>query len=115
MKTIVSILILSVILGCQERNPTPVTLPDCIQQVIAQIKQEDIWNPPAKVYRYDYQGQQVYYIPAHCCDLPSLVIANCDTLCRPDGGYTGKGDGRCPEFAKEANNPVLVWEDERRK
>jgi hypothetical protein len=115
MKNGVSILILTVILGCQEKNPAPVTIPDCIQRVIEAIKKEDVWNPPAKVFRYDYKGQEVYYIPARCCDIPSLVIANCDTICAPDGGFTGKGDGRCPEFVKEAKNPVVVWEDTRRK
>ena len=115
MKTFVSIVILAVILSCKEENPTPVTIPDCIQQVIDTIQKEAIWNPPAKVYRYEYKGKEVYYIPARCCDIPSLVIANCDTLCAPDGGFTGKGDGRCPDFAKEAKNPVLVWQDERTK
>lgn len=115
MKSVVSILILTVILSCQEKNPAPKTVPACIQQVIEEIKQGPIWNPPAKIYRYDFKGQEVYYIPPRCCDLPSVVIANCDTLCAPDGGLTGKGDGRCPDFAKEAKSPVLVWEDTRSK
>ena len=113
MKSLVSILILTLMLNCQEKNPVPALTPDCIQQVIEKIKQEDLWNPPATVYRYDFKGQEVYYIPARCCDIPSLVIANCDTLCAPDGGFTGKGDGRCPNFFEEAKNPVLVWEDTR--
>ncbi|WP_460667184.1 DUF6970 domain-containing protein [Larkinella knui] len=115
MKNGVSILILTVILGCQEKNPKPETLPTCIQQVIESIKKENIWEPPARVLRYEYKGQEVYYIPARCCDIPSLLIANCDTICSPDGGFTGKGDGRCPEFAKEAKNETLIWQDERRK
>ncbi|RAK00339.1 hypothetical protein LX87_02041 [Larkinella arboricola] len=115
MKTFVSILILTVIIGCQEKNPAPATVPDCIQQVIEKIRQETVWNPPARVYRYEFKGQEVYYIPPRCCDIPSVVIARCDTLCAPDGGFTGKGDGRCPDFAREARNPVLVWEDTRSK
>ncbi|MRS62541.1 hypothetical protein GJJ30_14660 [Larkinella terrae] len=90
-------------------------MPDCIRQVIDTLKKEVVWNPPAKIYRYDYKGQEVYYVPARCCDIPSVAIANCDTLCAPDGGFTGKGDGRCPDFAKDAKNPVLVWQDERTK
>lgn len=115
MKTAASLFILLLILSCQEKNTAPVTIPPCIQQIIDQIQKETVWNPPAKVFRYGYKGQEVYYIPAHCCDLPSLVIARCDTLCAPDGGFTGKGDGRCPEFIKEAQNPVLIWEDTRIK
>ncbi|MFD1139740.1 DUF6970 domain-containing protein [Larkinella insperata] len=114
MKTFVSILILTLILGCEDKNPAPETVPDCIQQVIEKIKQEPVWNPPAQVYRYAFKGQEVYYIPPRCCDIPGVVIANCDTLCAPDGGFSGKGDGRCPEFSKEAENPMLVWEDRRK-
>ncbi|GAB3275640.1 hypothetical protein GCM10027347_49060 [Larkinella harenae] len=113
MKTFVSTLILTVILGCQEHSPAPVTVPECIQEIIERIQKEDSWNPPAKIYRYDYKDQDAYYIPAHCCDFPSMVIVDCRLFCAPDGGFTGKGDGRCPEFLKEAQNPVLIWEDNR--
>ncbi|MFC5408441.1 DUF6970 domain-containing protein [Larkinella bovis] len=115
MKTFVSCVSLAVILGCQEKEPAPVAIPDCIQNVMAAIRKEPPFNPPAKVYRYEFRGEPVYYIPARCCDIPSVVIARCDTVCAPDGGFSGKGDGRCPEFAKEAKNPVLVWEDTRSK
>ncbi|GAB3339065.1 hypothetical protein GCM10027299_51700 [Larkinella ripae] len=115
MKTVGSLGLLLFILSCRENDPAPATRPDCIQRVIEQLRQEVVWNPPASVYRYDFKGQEVYYIPARCCDLPSLVIAGCDTLCAPDGGFTGNGDGRCPDFAGNAQNRVLIWQDERKK
>ncbi|WP_128543574.1 DUF6970 domain-containing protein [Larkinella soli] len=113
MRTLVSLLALVLVLSCQEKNPAPEQLPDCIQSVIQEIRNGEVWNPPAQIYRYDFQGREVFYVSSRCCDLPSLVIADCDTLCAPDGGLTGRGDGRCPDFSREAKNPKLVWEDKR--
>ncbi|SRR6266516_29242 len=37
-------------------------------------------NAPAFVARYDYQGQVVYYVPARCCDIPSVLYDTAGTL-----------------------------------
>jgi hypothetical protein len=34
-------------------------------------------------------------------------------ICQPDGGITGKGDGKCPDFDKNKTNEKLVWQDPR--
>ena len=45
-----------------------------------------------------YAGMPAYLIPSPCCDKydylydPRGVI-----LCAPSGGFTGRGDGSCPE------------------
>ena len=31
-------------------------LPYCIEQKIEALKKEAVWNPPAKIYRYNYQN-----------------------------------------------------------
>lgn len=31
----------------------------------------------------------------------------------PDGGITGRGDGKFPYFDKERTNEKLLWEDKR--
>ncbi|WP_375416888.1 DUF6970 domain-containing protein [uncultured Hymenobacter sp.] len=81
-----------------------------IQGVLAERKR----NPITRILSYQYQGQTVYYQSAPCCDQPSYVF---DTrgrvLCQPDGGLTGKGDGKCPNFDKNKTDEKLVWQDPR--
>ena len=89
--------------------------PECVLEKIHEISAENVWNPPAKIYRYVYKGQTVYFIPQHCCDIRSqLFDANCNELCAPDGGFTGKGDGTCPDFFDTRSDEKLVWEDPRK-
>lgn len=91
-------------------------LPSCIEQKIETLKKEAVWNPPAKIYRYNYQNQYVYFFPQRCCDIPSeLYTENCNLLCLPDGGRTGEGDGKCTDFFKTRTEPLLVWEDTRKE
>lgn len=89
-------------------------IPDCIQAKITEISQQDVWNPPAKVYRYVFKGKEVYFIPQRCCDFPSqLFNENCELICAPDGGFTGKGNGACPDFFTDRTDEKLLWEDKR--
>lgn len=110
---ILKIFTLALLVQCEKEEVN--TLPDCVLQKIDIIKKEAVWNPPAKVYRYTYQEQTVYFFPQRCCDVPSeLYDENCTLLCLPDGGITGQGDGKCVDFFEKRSNEILVWQDERR-
>ena len=86
----------------------------CIEEKIKSIKSENVWNPPAKIWSYKYNGQIVYFIPQRCCDIPSVLLdENCNPICSPDGGFTGKGDGRCSDFFDKRTNKKLIWKDKR--
>jgi hypothetical protein len=88
--------------------------PDCIRQTIEVMANEDVRNPPAKVYRYQYRGSVVYFIPQYCCDFPSQLLDDeCNQICSPDGGFSGKGDGKCQDFLDARSDELLVWEDAR--
>jgi hypothetical protein len=90
------------------------SVPDCVNATIEKIKKEPVWNPRAKVYRYTYNGNKVYFIPPHCCDFPSILLnESCQTICSPDGGLSGGGDGKCTDFFDKRTNEELVWRDER--
>ncbi|UYZ58365.1 DUF6970 domain-containing protein [Hymenobacter latericus] len=72
-------------------------------------------NPPIRILSYQYNGQTVYYESAPCCDqFTTLYDAKGNVLCSPDGGITGRGDGRCPDFEKTRTNEQLVWQDPRK-
>ena len=69
---------------------------------------------PAQITRYRYKGQTVYYESASGADqFATLYDTAGTTLCHPDGGLTGKGDGNCPDFEKRRTNGILVWTDQR--
>lgn len=88
--------------------------PSCIQQKMAAILADSVRNPPARILRFSYNGDTVFYIPAYCCDFYSdLYDMNCNLLCHPDGGFTGGGDGQCPTFWSTAIDSVEIWRDPR--
>ncbi len=89
-------------------------VPSCIQEKIDQIKKEAKWNPPAEVNEYMYGGKKVYLFSSPCCDkYNNLYDSDCKLICAPSGGYTGKGDEKCTDFADKAQHIRLVWKDER--
>src|SRR5690606_36486128 len=88
--------------------------PQWLTALIQELKQEAPANPPAKIYRYTYNNQEVYYLTGRCCDIPSkLFDKDGNQLCQPDGGITGRGDGRCPDFFEKRQNETIIWEDTR--
>src|SRR6476620_5038808 len=77
--------------NCKQYQYT--ALPACIQQKIEAIKKEPKWNPPAEVNEYNYKGKRVYYFSSNCCDQYNIVLdEQCNQICAPSGGLTGKGD-----------------------
>lgn len=113
MKAIISLFISTIIISSCARKAIP-SIPDCIRKKIEAIKAEPKWNPPAEINEYEYKGKRVFLITAPCCDrYTELVDENCNYLCAPSGGYTGKGDEKCKDFNQEAKHIRLVWKDDR--
>lgn len=89
-------------------------VPQCVLDKIIIFQEEAKANPPRTVYQYQYNGRIVYYITAPCCDIyPQLFDENCNLLCAPDGGFTGRGDGKCIDFNKIKTAKKLIWQDKR--
>jgi hypothetical protein len=90
----------------------PPFVPDCVRELIESLQAEPVRNPPASVWQFEYGGAVVYYVPAYCCDIPSMLYdENCTFICSPDGGFTGSGDGNC---TAELERGLLVWQDLRK-
>ena len=71
-------------------------------------------NPPLTITRYEYQGRAVYYQTATCCDIFSNVYTEeGEIIGHPDGGITGQGDGRLPDFFQARDREFLIWRDAR--
>jgi hypothetical protein len=96
--------------------PAPVAPrdPAWVQRLIVSFEQAPVGNPPQSIWRYRYNGRRVYYVPPQCCDQFSTLYDSTGViLCAPDGGLTGSGNGRCPDFFKLREDEVLVWKDPR--
>lgn len=114
----ISYVLLHALLACSPKTNTHTTFKDstpvCIQKRIQEIKREPVWSPPAEISEYTFNGHTVYLITANCCDqFVTVVDTGCAVICAPSGGYTGRGDGRCPDFNEKAKLIRLVWKDER--
>ena len=111
-------LLLHALLSCSPKAGGQASINDstpvCILKRIEEIKKEPVWSPAAEINEYSYNGQTVYLVTADCCDqFITLMSKRCEVLCAPSGGFTGRGDGNCPDFYEKAKHLRLVWKDER--
>ena len=87
---------------------------DWIKDLIAKEERQSVANPPASLTKCKYKNQIVYYLPPRCCDVFSVLYdEGGDVICTPDGGITGRGDRRCPDFFKERKDCEVIWKDSR--
>jgi len=92
-------------------TPGKDSIPSCIREKINKFKGMQSHEQPQRVIEYTYKGKKVYYIAMPCCDFFNEVYDDkCNMLGAPDGGFTGKGDGKLPDFATEAKHEKLIWE-----
>lgn len=90
--------------------------PEWVENLIVQFKKEPEGNPPQSIWRYNYKGKIVYYVPPQCCDqFSTLYDENGNELGAPDGGMTGNGDGRFPDFFTVRTDEKLIWQDLRQR
>ncbi|MFT6844068.1 MAG: hypothetical protein ACJAUV_000238 [Flavobacteriales bacterium] len=100
--------------ACKEDiNEGPTLKQSCIEQLKTELQDKPMLNPPAFITQWQVDGETYYYVPSGCCDqFNYLYNSNCEKVCAPDGGFTGNGDGNCPEFSGEIVKE-LIWMDER--
>ena len=105
------------VVGFQETARVTVPAPGrprWLTGLIRKMEKEPVADPPASVIQYQYKGRTVYYVPPRCCDIFSdLYDADGNIIGHPDGGITGQGDGRVPDFFQERSDGGQVWEDAR--
>ncbi len=115
MKSAIVILFFLLITGACTKESIPADTPACIKEKIEQMKKASVSNPPSSVWQYTFNNQTVYYIPPVCCDVFSnLYDDKCNLICHPDGGLSGMGDGKCPDFFEKRKNEKLIWRDDRK-
>lgn len=91
---------------CSKKNE----LPSCVQRVIDDAVRNEPSGVPVKIDEYLYNGKRVFLFTAPCCDQYNTVYdENCNAVCAPTGGITGKGDGNCTDFTTAATHVREVW------
>ena len=89
-------------------------LPPAVTAVLNRLMRAPVTNPPRSLWQTQYKGRTVFLIPAECCDVPAAVLTTQGkVLCEPFGGFSGQGDGRCPDFVATRTAPRLLWKDPR--
>lgn len=85
-------------------------LPTCIKNKIDSFKLKEVHEQPQSVVEYMYKGKKVYYVVMPCCDFFNEVYdEHCNYLGAPNGGFTGKGDGKIPDFDEVAKPGKTIW------
>lgn len=109
----VFLLISVIIIACssfQKIKIKPV-LPACIKQKIEVFKKTEKYEQPQSITEYEYKGRKVYYVKMPCCDFFNEVYdSSCNLLGHPDGGITGRGDGKLPDFNTEKKKAKIIWQ-----
>jgi hypothetical protein len=91
--------------SCAKSN-FPKGTPTCIQNKIQEMEKSG--DATCSVYRYTNQGAEVYWVNPGCCDqFEVLYDSNCNYICAPSGGFTGKGDGKCKNL--DLQKKTLIW------
>ena len=85
-------------------------LPDWLRIRLADYDAQAGSAAPRVVYQGRYGEGVAYYVQAGCCDqLDPLVDARGVLVCYPTGGYTGRGDGKCPGALPPPGERREVW------
>ena len=116
-----SFLLLGILLnaeGCKKESVDGMST-DFVKNKIAEIEKNPVYNPPASIWKWEYQDSIYFYVTADCCDqFNELYNRDGKLICHPDGGFTGRGDGNCPVDFRSLDSTqlkkTLVWRDSRK-
>ena len=110
---IISCFCLCYLMACSTNKNTQSIkeMPSCLDAKIKTMKSAPSKGSPLSVIQYTYKEQTVYYMVSPCCDKYNVVYDSvCNVLGYPDGGFTGRGDGKMSDFYKEVTNKKIIWE-----
>ncbi len=102
----INLIVILVLVGATACERFPKGTPSCIKKEIRKNK-----DCVKKVVEYEYQGKTVYLFEPFATPACSYIVydENCNYLCSPSGGISGKGDGKCPDFNETAIKKETIW------
>jgi hypothetical protein len=91
-------------------------MPACLEEKIRAMASNPHEGSPLSITRFTYKRQTVYYMVSPCCDKYNIVYDSvCNILGYPDGGFTGRGDGKMQDFRKETSGEKVIWQIKRQE
>ncbi|SDQ85944.1 hypothetical protein SAMN05216569_2331 [Pseudoxanthomonas sp. CF125] len=91
-------------------SPSSTSLPEWLRVKIGQYQALPADRAPLGIWRITHNGQAAYYLYSPCCDQYNpLFDAGGTEICNPSGGFTGRGDGKCPQPMDRGTKAALVW------
>lgn len=91
-------------------DPSTTALPEWLRVKIGQFEALPADRAPLGVWRITHNGQPAFYVLSPCCDQYNpLLSAEGNEICNPSGGFTGRGDGKCPRPMDQGTKAALVW------
>jgi hypothetical protein len=85
-------------------------LPEWLRIRLADYDAQPRPAAPQAVFEVGYGDGVAYFVLAGCCDqLDPLVDARGVLICYPSGGFTGRGDGKCPGALPPGDKRREVW------
>lgn len=88
------------------------SIPACVQKLIDDGNKEIPPSAPLQVDEYFYKNKKVFLLTAQCCDQFNMLYDDsCKAICAPSGGFTGRGDLRCPDFDSLAKHVKVIWKN----
>lgn len=111
MRTTLIVLSLTILtFGCK---PDVEKLPSCIDALVQKAENGNDDYDAWQIIEYEYQNDKYYLVAAGCCDrFDPLFDSDCNEICSPSGGFSGGGDGKCPEWVASLTDGVIIWERE---
>lgn len=92
--------------AAHEEAPTP----DWLRTRIGEYEKRPAHEVPSAIWRIRHQGAPAFFVVSPCCDqFDPLLDAKGEVLCNPSGGFTGRGDGKCPLPMDEGTEAELLW------
>lgn len=106
-------LVLSIVFFSFSCKPEIEELPPCIEDLVRQAEKGkddfDAWQ----IIEYEYGENKYYLVASGCCDrFNPLFDSDCTEICNPSGGFSGAGDGKCPDWVATLTDGVIIWERE---
>ena len=94
----------------QQSDPAASSLPEWLRAKIVQFEALPADRAPQGIWRITYNGQPAFYLQSPCCDQYNpLFSAQGNEICNPSGGFTGRGDGKCPKPMDQGTQASFVW------
>ncbi|CAF1352067.1 unnamed protein product [Adineta ricciae] len=110
MKTVifVTVCIVSVMFSTSTAKTTEI--PKCVRKMIDGFNSTPRLSPYISIDSYIYRGKTTYLATSSCCDrFNPLFDGECHQICAPSGGFIGRGDGKCIDFAEKAQQLENIW------